>query len=60
MKKYYLKSNAKLNLTLGVNGKLKSGLHKIESLVSFLDLHDLMKINKINSKNHKLNFNEKF
>ncbi len=60
MKKYYLKSNAKLNLTLGVNGKLKSGLHKIESLVSFLDLHDSMKINKINSKNHKIKFYGKF
>ena len=60
MKKYYLKSNAKLNLTLGINGKLKSGLHKIESLVSFIDLHDLIKINKINSKNKKIKFYGKF
>ena len=35
-----IKSYAKINLSLGVVGKLKSGYHKIESLVSFLNLYD--------------------
>jgi len=55
-----IKSNAKINLTLGVTGKLNSGYHKIESLVSFLSLYDEIKIKKINNKNHKINFFGKF
>ena len=51
-----IKSNAKINLTLGVTGKLNSGYHKIESLVSFLSLQDEIKIKKINNKNHKIKF----
>ena len=33
-----IKSYAKINLSLGVTGKLKSGYHTIESLISFLKL----------------------
>ena len=51
-----IKSYAKINLSLGVTGKLKSGYHKIESLVSFLNLYDEIKIKKINDKNHKIKF----
>ena len=51
-----IKSNAKINLTLGVTGKLNSGYHKIESLVSFLSLQDEIKIKKINNKKHKIKF----
>ena len=51
-----IKSYAKINLSLGVVGKLKSGYHKIESLVSFLNLHDEIKIKKIGDKNHKIKF----
>ena len=51
-----IKSYAKINLSLGVVGKLKSGYHKIESLVSFLNLHDEIKIKKIVDKNHKIKF----
>ena len=36
-----VKSYAKINLALNVTGKLKN-LHKIESIVSFVDLHDLI------------------
>ena len=54
-----IKSNAKINLALNVLGKSKS-LHKIESLISFLSLHDLIKIRKIESKNHKIRFIGKF
>ena len=35
-----INSNAKVNLSLTVLKKLKSKFHKIESLISFLDLYD--------------------
>ena len=54
-----IKSHAKINLALNVLGKSKS-LHKIESLISFLSLHDLIKIRKIESENHKIRFIGKF
>ena len=43
-----INSYAKINLSLGVLGKLKNKLHRIESLVSFIDLHDEISIQKIN------------
>ena len=55
-----IKSYAKVNLSLGVTGRLKSGYHKIESLISFLNLHDEIKIKKITNKNHKIQFFGKF
>ena len=55
-----IKSYAKINLSLGIVGKLKSGYHKIESLVSFLNLYDEIKIKKIINKNHKIQFYGKF
>jgi len=55
-----IKSYAKINLSLGVTGKLKSGYHKIESLVSFLNLYDEIKIKKIYDTNHKIKFIGKF
>ena len=54
-----IKSFAKINLALNVTGKT-SKLHKIESLVAFIDLHDLILIKKINSKNHQIIFSGKF
>ena len=54
MKFNIIKSYAKINLSLGVTKRLKSGYHTIESLVSFINLHDEVKIKKINSKNHKI------
>ena len=47
MKFNIIKSYAKINLSLGVTGRLKSGYHSIESLISFLNLYDEIKINKI-------------
>ena len=38
-----IKSYAKINLALNIIGKSKK-LHKIESLVAFLELHDLILI----------------
>ena len=55
-----IKSYAKINLSLGVTGKLKSGYHKIESLISFLTLCDEIKIKKIKGKIHKIQFIGKF
>ena len=55
-----IKSYAKVNLSLRVTGRLKSGYHKIESLISFLKLHDEIKIKKITNKNHKIQFFGKF
>jgi len=54
-----IKSYAKINLALNVTGK-KTHLHKIESLVSFIDLHDLIILKKIDKKNHKVIFKGKF
>ena len=56
---YKIKSFAKINLALHVTGKL-SKLHKIESIVKFIKLHDLIKVKEINSKNHKISFNGDF
>ena len=54
-----IKSHAKINLALNILGKTKT-LHKIESIVSFLDLHDEIRIKKINQKNNKIKFFGKF
>ena len=35
-----IKSYAKINLSLNVLGRINSNLHKIETLVSFIDLND--------------------
>ena len=54
-----IKSFAKINLALNVIGKSHS-LHKIESIISFLDLYDLILVKKIINKNHKIKFKGKF
>ena len=51
-----VKSFGKINLAIHVTGKLTK-LHKIESIVKFIKLHDLITIKKINSKKHKVSFN---
>ena len=59
MKTNKVKSFAKINLALHVTGKLTS-LHKIESVVKFIELHDTISIKKINSDKHKISFNGNF
>jgi len=59
MKSFKIKSYAKINLALNITGK-KMKLHKIESIVSFIDLHDLIYLKKINKENHKISFKGKF
>ncbi len=60
MKFYKIRSYAKINISLGVLGRFYSKNHKIESLISFISLHDDIFIKKINSKSHKIVFVGKF
>jgi len=59
MNSFKIKSYAKINLALNVTGK-KTKLHKIETLISFIDLHDLIYLKKIKKTNHKIIFKGKF
>tara|TARA_B100001121_G_C18669753_1_gene613137 strand:- start:34 stop:879 length:846 start_codon:yes stop_codon:yes gene_type:complete len=54
-----IKSYAKINLALNITGKTKY-LHKIESIISFISLHDEIYIKQKNSKKHSINFYGKF
>lgn len=55
-----LKSFAKINLSLSVNNKLKSGLHEIQSYYCLIDLNDKIKISKNKKKKDKIVFNGPF
>ena len=59
MKSFKIKSYAKVNLALNIICK-KERLHKIESIVSFINLHDTIYLKKIRGKNHKVIFKGKF
>ena len=59
MKYVKIKSYAKINLSLNVVGKTSS-IHKIESIIAFVDLHDVIFIKSINSKKHEISFNGSF
>ena len=56
---FNIKSHAKINLALNIIGKSKR-LHKIESIVAFLDLYDEIEIKKVDYKDHKIKFLGKF
>ena len=55
-----IKSYCKINLSLRVLKKLKNGLHDIQSNIFLLNLHDSIKIVKINKKNDTIIFAGKF
>ena len=59
MKTFKIKSHAKLNLALHVTGK-SSKFHKIESIVSFINLYDLIHIKRSNTSDHKVSFTGRF
>ena len=59
MKLNKIKSHAKINLSLNVTGK-KSYLHKIESIISFIELHDKITIKDTKSSKHQILFKGKF
>ena len=60
MQFYKINSYAKINVSLKVLAKLRSKLHKIESLVSFINLYDEIYVKKINNCSHKIIFVGKF
>ena len=55
-----LKSWAKINLSLNVIKKLPNNYHKIESLITFAQLSDEIKIKTTDKVNHKISFSGKF
>ena len=59
MKVFKIQSHAKINLALNVTGK-KTKLHKIESIISFIYLHDLIYLKQINKENHKVSFKGRY
>ncbi len=54
-----IKSYAKINLALNIVGK-NSLLHKIESVIAFINLHDKIIIRSIESDKHNISFFGKF
>ena len=60
MKKTEIKSFAKINLSLLVTGKLNTKLHKILSVVSFINVYDKIYIKEQKIKSHKVVFSGKF
>ena len=46
-------SNAKINLSLKINSKSKSGLHEIQSYFCLINLADKIKLNEIKGKKIK-------
>ena len=54
-----IKSHAKINLALNIIGKTYN-LHQIETIVTFVSLHDEILIEKIKSSKHKIFFTGKF
>ena len=56
MKKFKIKSFCKINLTLRVLQRLRTGYHNIESLITFCDLHDVITVCKIKGLTDKIKF----
>ena len=54
-----IKSHAKINLALNITGK-NSYLHKVESIIAFVSLHDEILIRKIKSNKHNILFSGTF
>ena len=53
-------SNAKINLSLKINSKSKSGLHEIQSYFCLINLADKIKLNEIKGKKDKIIFKGPF
>jgi len=60
VKKYKLKSFAKINLFLRVLRRLNSGYHILYSLITFCDIHDKILVQDNSGKKDKINFHGKF
>ncbi len=55
-----LNSYSKINLSLSINNKLKSGLHEIQSYFCQISLRDIIKISKISKKKDQIFFKGPF
>ena len=56
-----LKSYAKINLSLSINAKLKTGLHNIQSIYCLINLNDKILVRKLkNNHSDKIIFSGKF
>ncbi len=60
MKKFKIKSYCKVNLTLRVLKKESNGYHKIRTLVTFCNLHDIITISKVKNSLDEITFSGKF
>jgi len=60
VKKFKIKSYCKINLSLNVLNKLRSGYHNIQSIVTFCNLHDEIYVRKIFGTKDKIYFSGKF
>ena len=60
MKNYRLKAFCKINLSLRVLKKLKNGYHKIQSFVTFGDLHDEITVKESRRADDKIIFFGRF
>ena len=54
-----IKSHAKINLALNIIGK-SNLLHHIESIITFVDLHDVILIKQTKFKKHTISFSGRF
>ena len=60
MKFHKIKSFAKVNLTLNILNKYSNGYHKIESLISKINLADEILIKEIQGSKNRISFSGKF
>ena len=60
MKNFKIKSYCKINLSLRVLKKLRSGYHNITSLITFCTLHDVISVSQIKGLKDNLSFSGKF
>ena len=60
MKFHKIKSFAKINLTLKILNKYSNGYHKIESLISKINLADEILIKEIQGSKNRISFSGKF
>ena len=60
MKKFKIKSFCKINLSLKVLKKLKSGYHSIHSYITFCNIFDIISINETRGIKDKISFSGEF
>jgi 4-diphosphocytidyl-2-C-methyl-D-erythritol kinase len=60
VKNFKIKSYCKINLSLKILKKLNNGYHNISSLITFSDLHDVIRISKIKKTKDRITFSGKF